>query len=240
MLRKAIKRIALGEKRDSASFVSYLQRNGVDIADTAWIVAPTKVTIDMTRPYLISIGSYTTITEGVTILTHGFDWSVIKKKKGLILGSAGKVSIGNNVFVGANSTILKGVSIGDNVVIAAGSLVTKDIPSNTVAMGRPCKPCMTLDEYAAKRQSKQLEEAVELVRCYWERYGSLPPEEELAEFCMLFATSREIMEKPAFRAKWQYGLGENESWNPSNDDPLFKSYEHFLNHFREQYVEGQS
>ncbi len=49
------------------------------------------------------------------------------------------IKIGNNVWIGANSVILPGVNIGDNSVIGAGSIVTKDIPSNVVAVGNPCK-----------------------------------------------------------------------------------------------------
>jgi len=49
------------------------------------------------------------------------------------------IIIGNNVWIGANSTVLPEVEIGDNVLIGANSVVTKNIPSNSVAMGNPCK-----------------------------------------------------------------------------------------------------
>ena len=49
------------------------------------------------------------------------------------------VTIGNNVWIGGSVTILPGVTIGDNVTIGAGSVVIGDIPSNTVAVGNPCK-----------------------------------------------------------------------------------------------------
>ena len=49
------------------------------------------------------------------------------------------VTIGNNVWIGGSVTILPGVTIGDNVTIGAGSVVTHDIPSNSVAVGNPCK-----------------------------------------------------------------------------------------------------
>ena len=51
------------------------------------------------------------------------------------------VTIGNNVWIGGSVTILPGVTIGDNVSIGAGSVVVHNIPSNTVAVGNPCKVC---------------------------------------------------------------------------------------------------
>lgn len=49
------------------------------------------------------------------------------------------VRIGDNVWIGMNSIVMRGVTIGDNVIIGAGSVVTKDIPPNCVAAGVPCK-----------------------------------------------------------------------------------------------------
>lgn len=49
------------------------------------------------------------------------------------------VTIGHNVWIGGSVTILPGVTIGDNVTIGAGSVVNKDIPSNSIAVGNPCK-----------------------------------------------------------------------------------------------------
>lgn len=49
------------------------------------------------------------------------------------------VTIGHNVWIAGSVTILPGVTIGDNVTIGAGSVVVSDIPSNTVAVGNPCK-----------------------------------------------------------------------------------------------------
>ena len=49
------------------------------------------------------------------------------------------VHIGKNCWIGAGALIMPGITIGDNVVIGAGSVVTKDIPSNTVAVGNPCR-----------------------------------------------------------------------------------------------------
>lgn len=56
------------------------------------------------------------------------------------------VHIGNRVWIGAGSIILPGVTIGDNTVIGAGSVVTKDIPSNVVAVGNPCRVLREIGE----------------------------------------------------------------------------------------------
>lgn len=96
------------------------------------------------------------------------------------------VVIGNNVFIGMKSTILKGVHIGNNVIIGANSLVNKDIPDNCVAAGNPCKVIMSLEEYHEKRKAAQVLEAKELVELYRERYGKEPDEKALHEFFWLF------------------------------------------------------
>jgi acetyltransferase-like isoleucine patch superfamily enzyme len=57
------------------------------------------------------------------------------------------ITIGNNVWIGMNSVVLPGISIGDNVMIGANSVVTKDIPSDVVAAGNPCKPLRKKKEY---------------------------------------------------------------------------------------------
>jgi galactoside O-acetyltransferase/maltose O-acetyltransferase len=49
------------------------------------------------------------------------------------------VTIGNNVWIGMNSIVMRGVTIGNNSIIGAGSIVTKDIPSNVIAAGIPCR-----------------------------------------------------------------------------------------------------
>ena len=55
------------------------------------------------------------------------------------------VIIGNNVWIGMNAIILKGVTIGENSVVAAGSVVTKSVPANTVVAGNPAVPIKTFE-----------------------------------------------------------------------------------------------
>lgn len=57
------------------------------------------------------------------------------------------ITVGNNVWIGGNVCVMPGVTIGDNCVIGAGSVVTKDIPSNSVAYGNPCRVAKKIDDY---------------------------------------------------------------------------------------------
>ena len=56
------------------------------------------------------------------------------------------VHIGKNCWIGAGVVIVPGITIGDNVVIGAGSVVTKDLPSNVVAVGNPCRVLREVNE----------------------------------------------------------------------------------------------
>ncbi|HCO66814.1 MAG TPA: maltose acetyltransferase [Dysgonomonas sp.] len=85
----------------------------------------------------VSIGDNVFIGPNVGIYTAGHPLDVPRRNMGLEY--AYPVNIGNNVWIGAQATILPGVTIGDNAVIGAGSVVTKDIPANVLAVGNPCK-----------------------------------------------------------------------------------------------------
>ncbi len=85
----------------------------------------------------VKIGNNVFIGPNVNIYAATHPLDVEKRNKNLEKGLP--VKIGNNVWIGGNVTILPGVSIGDNTTIGAGSVVTKDIKSNVVAAGNPCK-----------------------------------------------------------------------------------------------------
>lgn len=57
------------------------------------------------------------------------------------------IHIGENCWLGAGVIVVPGVTIGDNVVIGASSVVTKDIPSNSVAMGTPCRVVRQINDH---------------------------------------------------------------------------------------------
>lgn len=191
MLKKILRKIIYRNKASSEDYVKYLKNLGCIIGEGTKFFVPQKCTIDVTRPWLINIGKNVQITEGVTILTHGYDWSVLKGIYGEILGSSGKVTIGNNVFIGMKATILKGVTIGNNVIIGANSLVNKDIPDNVVVAGNPAKVIMSIDDYYKKRQKRQLDEAVESCVEYYKKYNEWPNKKFMREFVWLFE-SRDI------------------------------------------------
>lgn len=85
----------------------------------------------------VRIGDNAFIAPNVGIYTAGHPLDAVRRNKGLEY--AYPVTIGNNVWIGAGVQILPGVTIGDNVVIGAGSVVSKDIPSNMLAVGNPCR-----------------------------------------------------------------------------------------------------
>lgn len=60
------------------------------------------------------------------------------------------ITIGNNVWVGGNVVFNPGVTVGDNAVIGSGSIVTKDIPSNVIAVGNPCKVLREINDQDKK------------------------------------------------------------------------------------------
>lgn len=82
----------------------------------------------------IKIGNGVAISERVSIRdsdNHKIDYPGYESTK--------PITIGNNVWIGMNSTILKGVTIGDGAIVAAGSVVTKDVPAGALVGGVPAR-----------------------------------------------------------------------------------------------------
>lgn len=85
----------------------------------------------------VEFGNNVFIGPNCGFYTSGHPLDYKTRNKGLEY--AKPIKVGNNVWFGGNVCVLPGVTIGDNVVIGAGSVVNKDIPSNVVAVGNPCK-----------------------------------------------------------------------------------------------------
>lgn len=97
--------------------------------------------IDDTHIY---IGSHTMIGPGVIIATAGHPVLPILREQEYQYNAP--IHIGSNCWLGAGVIVLPGVTIGDNTVIGAGSVVTKDIPSDVVAVGAPCRVMRPIGE----------------------------------------------------------------------------------------------
>lgn len=100
-----------------------------------------KVTPDTMFPERISVGDDAIIGFNTTILAHEY---LVDEYR------LGDVIIGNNVMIGANSTILPGVTIGDGAVVSAMTLVNKDVPAGAMAGGNPMRIIYTKEEREAR------------------------------------------------------------------------------------------
>lgn len=185
-IKNCLLKIKYGYKATSASYEKYLKKLGIKIGNDVHFYSPWSIMIDTQRPWMIEIGNHVHITANCSILQHGYEWAVLKRKYGVVLGSSGKVKIGNNVFIGQKTTILRGVTIYDDIIIGANSLVSKDLKESGVYAGAPAKFICTLEEFKEKREKKQLDEATELVIEYKKRYGKFPKKEILREYFWLF------------------------------------------------------
>lgn len=118
----------------------YYVKSGINIDPSA------RVNSDIVTPesYLITIGKHSTISFDVRIITH--DNSAEKMGVG-INNLFGKVTIGDNCFIGAGAIILPGVTIGNNAIVGAGSVVTKSVPPNSIVGGNPARPISDIEKY---------------------------------------------------------------------------------------------
>ncbi|ABD80129.1 acyltransferase [Saccharophagus degradans] len=94
----------------------------------------------------IKLGNNVLIGPGVGLISSNHDINDYSKWVG-----ANPIEIGNNVWIGMNSVVLPGVKIGDNVAIGANSVVSKNIPSNSIAVGAPCVKIKDKAPYKGKQ-----------------------------------------------------------------------------------------
>ena len=134
------------------SSVEYARRIGVNFGEELHIYGDVRWS---TKPWIITLGRNCHITDGVRFLTH--DGGVLLfRDKVPDLELTRPITIGDNVYIGTASMIMGGVTIGDNVIIGAGSIVTRDIPSNSLAVGVPARVIKTTDDYFRKAQCESL------------------------------------------------------------------------------------
>ena len=202
-------------------YISYLRKKGVTIGNGTQFFG--RVLIDVTRPCLVEIGKNCVFIDGVKVLTHGYDWAVLRDKYNEILASSGKVVIEDNIFIGANTIILKGVRIGRNTIIGAGSVVIHDIPANTVAAGNPCRVIMSIDEYYEKRKREYVAEAKAYALEIYRKTGKVPRLEDFWEEFPLFVDRDGNWGRLPVRKQLKSAFA-----NFAKSKPLYKSLNEFL------------
>lgn len=121
----------LGFGKETSIYDSSMVLGSVKAGNSCWI-----------GPYTVLdgsgglvIGNYCTISVGAHIYTHDNVRQTLSS--GRIAIEREPVTIGNNVYIGPNAVITKGIRIGNNCVIAAFALVNKDVPDNSIVMGQP-------------------------------------------------------------------------------------------------------
>ncbi|WP_409295435.1 acyltransferase [Peribacillus sp. SCS-26] len=106
------------------------------------------VMLDVMFPEKIKVGRNTVIGYNTTILAHEY---LIKEYR------LGEVIIGDEVMIGANTTILPGVIIGDGAIVSAGTLVHKDVPPGVFAGGNPMRMIYTKEEFEARSEEMDIQ-----------------------------------------------------------------------------------
>lgn len=224
-LKKFLLKLGLGNYRaDSDAYLSFLRRKGVKIGTNVGIWQPKTVIIDSTRPSLLEFGNNIYIGGGSKILTHSGDWHVLRNLYHEMIASSGKVKIEDNVFIGFNVTILKGVTVGSNSIIAAGSIITKDVPPNSVVAGVPGRVICTIEEYFKKRKGQYIEEAKVFARSIKERFGRIPVPGDFREEFPLFMKAEEWRDDLPIKEQ----LGDSYDYYRKHHKPVYDSFEQFI------------
>ena len=210
------------------TYTKYLRYKGVSVGNNFQVFNINTINIDLSRPSLISIGNDVAVNRNFTILTHDFVSGLFIKCYSDVLPSTGHVKIGNNVRMGQNVTILKGVTIGDNVFVGANSLVTKDIASNSIAAGAPCKVIVSLDDYYKKRKKECVNEALEFARSIKERYNRKPVLSDFREEYSLYVDGSNINDYPEQIEFIKNQLGASYDNYVQHHKAIYSSFDEFL------------
>lgn len=210
--------------RGTKLFPWFLRHKGIKIGENIWWGDMKTIDIDWSRPSLVEIGNDVRINTGFTLMTHDSSNMVFRNLYKDFVPSSGRVRIGNNIYFGRYCTVLKGVSIGDNCIIGYGSLVTRNIPSGSVAVGRPAKVICSVEEYYKKRKEKCIEEALDYARSIQERFDRRPELKEFFEEFPLFMQGTDDSDKLPIKEQ----LGEAYPYYREHNKPVFDGFDDFL------------
>lgn len=225
IIRRVLLKLKFGYKSDSESFIKYLKSKGVTIGEGCSFYGANQIYVDIQYPFLITICNNVVFAPGCRLITHDFSWSTLKLNYYEVLGGSGEIYIGDNTFIGSDSLILRNSHIGKNCIIGAGSLVSGVIPDNSVAVGRPAKVIMTINDLYIKRKKYQLEEAVTLFKIYYSKFSKIPDESVLREYFWLFKNDLNNLSLSQNRL-----LGNDKKAIETfiNHKAQFKSYDDFI------------
>ncbi|WP_342528476.1 acyltransferase [Chryseomicrobium sp. FSL W7-1435] len=120
--------IQLARYSPSLKFKSWLYRTFLKMQVGEQTAFALMVMVDVMFPEKIKVGRNSVIGYNTTILAHEY---LIEEYR------LGDVIIGDNVLIGANTTILPGVTIGDGAIVSAATLVHKDVPAGAFVGGNP-------------------------------------------------------------------------------------------------------
>lgn len=225
-----IKRVVFPHTYSEKAYIDYLRSKHVLIGENVKIWSPNHTHIDDTKPYLIRIGNYCKITENVTILAHDYSHSVLRRKFGEFRGGTLPVTIGNNVFIGMNSTILMGTCIGDNCIIGANSLVSGVFPENVVIAGNPAKIICNIEDMWDKVTRKWFDDARKTAIAIYNNKGSNPTISEMSDayVWLYLPRTHEMVEKYKIFFDLSGDNFDEIKQRFYESKPMFSSFEDFL------------
>ena len=174
MIKGLVKKALYPHSYSSEAYESYLRGKGVEIGKGCYFFDARTINIDLQRPHTLRFGDYVKVTGYVHILCHDYSRSVVLQSGGGHFGEARETVIGDNVFIGTHSIVLMGSHIGADSIIGAGAVVSGTWPEGSVIAGNPARLVCTLDEFAEKREKRELAGAVEFAITFKERNGAWP------------------------------------------------------------------
>lgn len=135
--------------RSQKPLIDYYRSRGIKIGDDCLICS----NLSSREPFLITIGNNVTISTHVTFCTHDNSGELIFPGRELY----GRIKIGDNCFVGENTTLMYGIELGNNIIVAAGSIVTKSFSDeNIIIGGNPARIIGSWDAYRKKYDEKAI------------------------------------------------------------------------------------
>lgn len=127
--------------------ISHLRNIGTEVGNDCHIFSER---VETSEPYLVSIGDNVTISYNVWFNTHDDSVEAYYKKDVLIVG---RISIGDDCFIGVGSILLPGVTLANKCIVGAGSVVTKSfLEEGSVIAGNPARLICKVDELYKKNE----------------------------------------------------------------------------------------